>query len=356
MSLDASRARSTGPFVQIVASATWLSAIDGFRSTASSSSTCVGSASCGESLPELLLGVLVDRVRDLDVLPLHVQTHRASSIRVSQRAQFQIYRTEHAGNSRSPPSLSQLRSGGSSYGRAEPGRRGDSCRVDLLRVSASPWRNRRPRRDARRPCGALCGGARGRAARVDVVDEADRSRRRAHGAKRAADVAAPLDEAEPALAPRRRRRAPAGARRAAPRRRPSSRASCSAGWCPRRRRRSPSGGTNASRSTSGRGTVSATSAAASAASRRRPRSFQPPTIRRTASSYSTAARADAKPSRRPAHSRQRSTGQTVGAPQRAQSGGTITGSASRQRAQSCEPGRRQARQRCGKRRSSRPRR
>ena len=52
MSAEASRARSTGPFVQIVASATWLSAIDGFLSTASSSSTRVGSASCrSASLP-----------------------------------------------------------------------------------------------------------------------------------------------------------------------------------------------------------------------------------------------------------------------------------------------------------------
>jgi hypothetical protein len=46
MSVEHSRARSTGPFVQTVASATWLSAIDGFRSTASSSSTRVDSARC----------------------------------------------------------------------------------------------------------------------------------------------------------------------------------------------------------------------------------------------------------------------------------------------------------------------
>ena len=50
MSDDASRARSTGPVVQIVASATWFSAIDGFFSSVSSSSTR-GSVSCRSSLP-----------------------------------------------------------------------------------------------------------------------------------------------------------------------------------------------------------------------------------------------------------------------------------------------------------------
>ena len=54
MSVDASRARSTGPFVQIVPSATWLSAIDGFFSTASSSSTRVGAASFLSSLASLV--------------------------------------------------------------------------------------------------------------------------------------------------------------------------------------------------------------------------------------------------------------------------------------------------------------
>ena len=51
MSVDASFARSTGPFVQIVASATWFVAIDGLCSTVSSSSTLVGSASWRSSLP-----------------------------------------------------------------------------------------------------------------------------------------------------------------------------------------------------------------------------------------------------------------------------------------------------------------
>ena len=51
MSVERSLARNVGPFVQIVASATILSAIDGFRSTASSSSTMVGSASWRSSFP-----------------------------------------------------------------------------------------------------------------------------------------------------------------------------------------------------------------------------------------------------------------------------------------------------------------
>src|SRR5436189_235437 len=39
MSVDASRARSVGPFVQTVASATWFCAIEGFFSSRSSGST-----------------------------------------------------------------------------------------------------------------------------------------------------------------------------------------------------------------------------------------------------------------------------------------------------------------------------
>ena len=53
MSVEHSRARSTGPFVQTVASATWLSEIDGFLSTASSSSTRVESARCFVSFVSL---------------------------------------------------------------------------------------------------------------------------------------------------------------------------------------------------------------------------------------------------------------------------------------------------------------
>ena len=51
MSGELSRARSTGPFVQIVPSAIWFSEIDGFFSTASSSSSRAASFRCFSSLP-----------------------------------------------------------------------------------------------------------------------------------------------------------------------------------------------------------------------------------------------------------------------------------------------------------------
>ena len=51
MSEELSRARSTGPFVQIVPSAIWLSAMDGFFSTASSTSSRAPSFRCLSSLP-----------------------------------------------------------------------------------------------------------------------------------------------------------------------------------------------------------------------------------------------------------------------------------------------------------------
>ena len=98
----------------------------------------------------------------------------------------------------------------------------------------------------------------------------------------------------------------------------------------------------------------ATNAAASSASRRSPRSFQPATSRRTASSYATAARALAKPSRRPEHSRQRCTGHAVGAPQRSHSGGRMSGSPLRQAAHSSVPPQPHTRQRRGSSRSSTP--
>ena len=85
MSADASRARSTGPFVQIVASATWFAAIEGLRSTVSSSSTCVSSCSCRIELAELLLGVAPDRVADLEVLALDLKTHQRSLRRAGSR-------------------------------------------------------------------------------------------------------------------------------------------------------------------------------------------------------------------------------------------------------------------------------
>src|SRR6185437_1415786 len=53
MSVDDSRARSTGPFVHTVASATCFSVIDGLCSTASSSSHRLSSERCRASLPSL---------------------------------------------------------------------------------------------------------------------------------------------------------------------------------------------------------------------------------------------------------------------------------------------------------------
>jgi hypothetical protein len=59
-----------------------------------------------------------------------------------------------------------------------------------------------------------------------------------------------------------------------------------------------------------------------------------------------------KASRRPAHSAQRFTGQAVGAPQRSQNGSSIRRRAVVQPSQTCAPGRKQSRQRCGRSRSS----
>ena len=66
-------------------------------------------------------------------------------------------------------------------------------------------------------------------------------------------------------------------------------------------------------STTGRSTAEATRAAASRASVRRPPSFHAQTSRTAGPSYATAARARANPSRRPAQSRQRATGQATDA-------------------------------------------
>ena len=103
----------------------------------------------------------------------------------------------------------------------------------------------------------------------------------------------------------------------------SSVARRSAAWCPRFSLRSGSPGTKTTHAASGRATDSRTTEAAQAASRRRPRSFQAITTCRSRSSYTSTARACANASRRPAHSPQRCTGQAVGAPQRAQSGGSM---------------------------------
>src|SRR5438094_317682 len=69
------------------------------------------------------------------------------------------------------------------------------------------------------------------------------------------------------------------------------------------------------------GTGVTTTCEARGARVRRPRSFQARTKGRAGPAYANAATALTKDRRRPAHSRQRSTGQAVGAPQRAQRGG-----------------------------------
>ena len=75
MSSEVSRARSTGPFVQTVASATWLSEMDGFFSTASSSSIRVGSFTSRSSLPSFSSAYCADLVADLEVPALHLEIH-----------------------------------------------------------------------------------------------------------------------------------------------------------------------------------------------------------------------------------------------------------------------------------------
>ena len=124
----------------------------------------------------------------------------------------------------------------------------------------------------------------------------------------------------------------------------SSVASRSAAWCPRFSLRSGSPGTKTTHAATGRGIDSRTTAAAHPASRRRPRSFQAITTWRSRSSYTSTARACANASRRPAHSPQRCTGQAVGAPQRAQSGGSMRRNAAVHLSQTCAPGSEHTRQ------------
>lgn len=125
-------------------------------------------------------------------------------------------------------------------------------------------------------------------------------------------------------------------------------ASAVAGTCPRLRPRSRSPGTGTSASAFGAGTVSATRRAATCARSRRPRSFHAPTSARAPPSYTSAARALANASRRPAHSAQRRTGHGPGAPQRSQHGGRQRTSRSRHRAQTASPTRPQTPQRRGR--------
>jgi hypothetical protein len=105
-------------------------------------------------------------------------------------------------------------------------------------------------------------------------------------------------------------------------------------------------------SAAGRGTTSVTSSAARRPNGRRACSFHAETSGRATPVYATAARAVEKARRLPAHSRQRATGQAVGDPQRAQSGGASRTSACRHCSQAIAPGREQAAQRRGSTRSS----
>ena len=247
MSGDASRARSVGPFVKIVASATWLAAIEGLRCSESSTSTCVCSASCFDELRELSLCVLANRRADLHVLSLHLKPHRMPpSVVVGTR--FHPSARPCASNAQ------ELDAAISAVARAN---------VTTSTSRAPPaLRERRARR-----------GRRGRAGRVDVVDEHDalgaarRSRRTRRGCSAAArrsrgPSGAPSSLAGPAAPPA---RAPsAGA---------SSAARPSAGCCPRRSWRTGSGGIGVMTSPAGRSTCAATSSAARTEARRSPCSF-----------------------------------------------------------------------------------
>ena len=240
--VELSRARSVGPFVQIVASATWSLEIDGLLSSASSSSTCVGIGELLLELGELLLGVPPNRLADLDVSALDLESHRV-------------------------PSLDFFAASGGA-----------------LRLTDCP----RQSHDLDMACTSLpegrCGRRRGRAARVDVVDEADAARRRTRRRKRRRDVPTSLLQAQPSLPFARVSTAGGAASPAAP---SAGRARAQA---PRpdgdrasgsdRRHR---GRTRAPRR-SGGASVSTTRAPASRARHRCPRSFQAETTSRARSS------------------------------------------------------------------------
>ena len=122
---------------------------------------------------------------------------------------------------------------------------------------------------------------------------------------------------------------------------------------PRSRARSRSAGTAQVRSQLGRSMTSTTSSQAISETRSSPESFHPESRRLAASSSTIAARAEANHGLGELHSRHRSTGCTVGAPQRAHSGARRRSSASWHAPQQSAPGRRQTRQRTGIRTSRR---
>ena len=308
MSPDASRARRTGPFVQIVASAIWFAEIDGLRSTASSSSTWVSSCELPIELLELLLRVALDRVADLEVLALDRKTHHAPLFGRVRASPSTVYpRTARANVSAS------------------------TCRAPFRASAEAAAVDRRT-------------------GRVDVVDQGN-PRRRARGPKGAREVATPLDEGQAAL----RRGA---ARRAHDERldgnapaRPSSSASAPAVWWPRSSVRSDPAGTGRARRRAVARSTSATSSAAGAGEPAQTALLPAGDERAHRRVVDDRRAALANASRRPAHSAQRRTGQATGAPQRSHSGGRTRTTAPRQRAQRSTPNARQTTQRRGSSRS-----
>src|SRR4051794_34071634 len=132
MSLVAARARSEWPFVKTVASATWFSRIDGFFSVLSSSSTCTRSESCLSSLRSFCSAYV--RIESLTSTFLPFTCSRMCPLLA--RPPWTLTEAQRSGE----------RDDGHGAGAAFPERgRSGGCR---------------------------------RAGRVDVVDEADRRRRR----------------------------------------------------------------------------------------------------------------------------------------------------------------------------------
>ena len=232
MSDDASRARNVGPFVKIVASATWLFAIDGFFCSESSTSTCVCSASCLSSFAELSLGVLAHRRGELHVPALHLKSHRRL---LAWWSNLILAALAHGVRAKVTTSTARLR-----------------------RRARRPSPPRRPsRRSCRRRRRAAPSGT-----RPLVAPKAPRTFARRRG------------RASPAWrAARRPPRPRSGADLEPPRAPSSQRRARSAGWWPRRSCRPPSGGIYVMTSAAGRAARSTTSSAARSAARRRPCSF-----------------------------------------------------------------------------------
>ena len=83
MSVELSRARKMGPFVHTVASATWFSEMDGFFSTWSSSSSLASVVQVLVELAELLCRVVLQGIRDVKVLTLHLKSHESLLVRLT---------------------------------------------------------------------------------------------------------------------------------------------------------------------------------------------------------------------------------------------------------------------------------